>query len=309
MKKQISMTLAAIVFALSLTSCTGPGKATSPFDDTDTDDESVTTTEGDSFFYQGNPDYDYKNVDEFRDLGTYNLDTADEPWGETHDLRWVNGPIKNYFIYYTFNDYDEINNVNLNNISTISRPRVRVFPADKDGYVMYEVTYTQSFPIRSMEKGHVSSSMYSFYGVRYIDYYTGTMLPYINVFNKDKSGGSEIEFVCDGENYTYGFYEFKAQQEEDEGYDTDAEGNIITKTTISVTRTDYIIVPEDYDGLLMSVYVADWVSVPQDNDGDGDIDDDDEMPNREAVTIHDPEPFDDEENIDDYVFFGVTGPK
>ena len=98
MKKQISMTLAAIIFALSLASCTGPGKATSPFDDTDTDDESVTTTEGDSFFYQGNPDYDYKNVDERRRLDNYVLDTVDEPWGETHDLHWVNGPIKNYFI-------------------------------------------------------------------------------------------------------------------------------------------------------------------------------------------------------------------
>lgn len=307
MKKQISMTLAAVLFALSLTSCTGPGKATSPFDDTDTDDESVTTTEGDSFFYQGNPDYDYKSVDEFRQIDTYHLDTVDVPWGETHDLRWVNGPIRNYFIYYTFDENDEINNENLNNISTISRPRVRVFPADQKGYVMYEITYTQSFPIRSLEKGYVSSSMYSFYGVRYIDYYTGTMLPFINVFDKDKSGGSEIEFVCDGESYTYGFYEFKKQTEEEEGYDTDEYGNIITKRTISVTRTDYVIVPEDYDGLLMSVYVADWVSEPQDEDGDGD--DDNDKPNRDPVTIHDPEPFDDEDNIDDYVFFGVTGPK
>ncbi len=304
MKKQISVTLAAIIFALSLTSCTVPGKGIGiPTGTKDTEDDDDT----DSFFYQGNPDYDYKSVDEFRDLGTYNLDTADVPWGETHDLRWVNGPIRNYFIYYTFDENDEINNENLNNISTISRPRVRVFPADKKGYVMYEITYTQSFPIRSLEQGYVSSSMYSFYGVRYIDYYTGTMLPYINVFNKDKSGGSEIEFVCDGESYTYGFYEFKAQQEEDEGYDTDEYGNIITKKTISVTRTDYVIVPEDYDGLLMSVYVADWVSVPQDEDGDGN--DDNKNPNREPVTTHDPEPFDDEENIDDYVFFGVTGPK
>ena len=262
---------------------------------------------GNYFRFITDPDYDYKNVDERRRLDNYVLDTVDEPWGETHNLHWVNGPIKNYFIYYTFNDYDEINNVNLNNISTISRPRVRVFPADKDGYVMYEVTYTQSFPIRSMEKGHVSSSMYSFYGVRYIDYYTGTMLPYMNVFDKDRSGGVDIDFVYEGESYSFGFYQFKDQDEEDEGYDTDAEGNIITKRTISVTRTDYIIVPEDYDGLLMSVYVADWVSVPQDEDGDGN--DDNKNPNREPVTTHDPEPFDDEENIDDYVFFGVTGPK
>lgn len=302
MKKQISMTLAAIVFALSLTSCTGTGKGIFPTGTKDTEDDD----NADSFFYQGNPDYDYKSVDEFRQIDTYNLDPVDEPWGKTHDLRWVNGPIRNYFIYYTFNEYDEINNENLNNISTISRPRVRVFPADQKGYVMYEITYTQSFPVRSLEKGYVSSSMYSFYGVRYIDYYTGTMLPFINVFDKDKSGGSEIEFTCDGESYTYGFYEFKEQIEEEEGYDTDEYGNIITKKTISVTRTDYVIVPEDYDGLLMSVYVADWVSEPQDEDGDGD---DNDKPNRDPVTIHDPEPFDDEDNIDDYVFFGVTGPK
>ena len=304
MKKQISMTLAAIIFALSLTSCTGPGKSTSPFDDTDTDDESVTTTEGDSFFYQGNPDYDYKNVDERRRLDNYVLDTVDEPWGETHNLHWVNGPIKNYFIYYTFNDYDEINNVNLNNISTISRPRVRVFPADKDGYVMYEVTYTQSFPIRSMEKGHVSSSMYSFYGVRYIDYYTGTMLPYMNVFDKDRSGGVDIDFVYEGESYSYGFCQFKEQQEQDEGKESDDQGNTISKYTISVTRTDYIMVPENYDGLLMSVYVADWVTERQNDDNDNN-----DKPNRKPVQVHDPMPFDDEENIDDYVFFGISRSK
>ena len=304
MKKQISMTLAAIIFALSLASCTVPGKGIGiPTGTKDTDDDDDT----DSFFYQGNPDYDYKNVDEFRDLGTYNLDTADVPWGETHDLRWVNGPIRNYFIYYTFDENDEINNENLNNISTISRPRVRVFPADKKGYVMYEITYTQSFPIRSLEKGYVSSSMYSFYGVRYIDYYTGTMLPYMNVFDKDRSGGVDIDFVYEGESYSFGFYQFKEQQEQDEGKESDDQGNTISKSTISVTRTDYIMVPEDYDGLLMSVYVADWVSVPQDEDGDGN--DDNKNPNREPVTTHDPEPFDDEENIDDYVFFGVTGPK
>ena len=113
--------------------------------------------------------------------------------------------------------------------------------------------------------------------------------------------------ILSTKSYSFGFYQFKDQDEEDEGYDTDAEGNIITKRTISVTRTDYIIVPEDYDGLLMSVYVADWVSVPQDEDGDGN--DDNKNPNREPVTTHDPEPFDDEENINDYVFFGVTGPK
>ena len=303
MKKQISMTLAAVIFALSLTSCLGTGKHTNPFDDTGKDDDDDNTN---SYFYQGTPDYDYKTVDEFRQLPSYELDSYDVPWGEKHDLNWVNGTIRNYFCYYTFDTSDEINNENLNTISTISRPRVRVFPADRDGYVMYEVTYTQKFPIRSLEHGLVNSSMFSFYGVRYIDYYTGTMLPYINVFDKDRNGGVEIEFVYEGESYSFGFYQFKENETEDEGYDTDEEGNIITKKTITVTRTDYIIVPEDYDGLLLYVYVADWVSEPRES---GDDNDNDEKPNRDPVTVHEPEPFDDEEYIDDYVFYGITGPK
>ncbi len=302
MKKKISMTLAAIVFALSLTACTGPGIIPGAFDDVVDDD--VTTADSDSYFYQGEPEYDYKHVDEFRQLPSYNLDTVDEPWGEAHNLRMANGPIKNYFCYYSFNLDDEIINESLNNIATITVPRVRVFPADKEGYVVYEVQYNQIFPIRSLEHGVASSSTYSYYGVRYIDYYTGTELPYMNVYNNKKSGSVEVEFVYDGESYSYGFCQFKKQQEEDEGEETDKDVNRINKFTLTVTRTDYITVPEDYDGLLMSVYVADWVTERQNDD-----DEDNDKPNRSPVQVHDPEPFDDEENIDDYVFFGITKPK
>ena len=101
MKKQISMTLAAVIFALSLTSCTGPGKGIGfpvGTKDTDGDDNK------DSYFYQGEPDYDYKNTDEHKQLPSYYLDSFVIPWGEKHDLRMANGPIKNYFCYYTFKD-------------------------------------------------------------------------------------------------------------------------------------------------------------------------------------------------------------
>ena len=118
MKKQISMTLAAVVFALSLTSCSGTGKGLMiPTGTKDKDGDDST----DSYFYQGEPEYDYKHVDEFRQLPSYNLDTVDEPWGEAHNLRMANGPIKNYFCYYTFDVNDEINNESLTNISTITR--------------------------------------------------------------------------------------------------------------------------------------------------------------------------------------------
>ena len=151
---------------------------------------------------------------------------------------------------------------------------------------------------------YVSSSTYSYYGFRYVDFYTGTQLPYMNVYNNKKSGGVDVEFVYEGESYSYGFHQFKEQQEEDEGKESDDQGNTISKSTISVTRTDYIMVPENYDGLLMSVYVADWVTERQNDDNENN-----DKPNRKPVQTHDPMPFDDEENLDDYVFFGISRSK
>ena len=77
-------------------------------------------------------------------MHAYELRPVDVPWGETHDLHMVNGQIQNYFRYTAFDYNNEfVCNKDLYNISTISRPRVRAFPADKKGYVVYEVMYTQ----------------------------------------------------------------------------------------------------------------------------------------------------------------------
>ena len=82
-------------------------------------------------------------------------------------------------------------------------------------------------------------------------------------------------------------------------FSRDEDGNKILTKTIRATRTDYIIVPEDYDGLLLYVYVGEWTST--------------EPPERKKVTVPvtllDTQPFDDEENLDDYVFFGISRSK
>ncbi|MBQ1298128.1 MAG: hypothetical protein IIY21_29080, partial [Clostridiales bacterium] len=95
------------------------------------------------------------------------------------------------------------------------------------------------------------------------------------------------------------YYEFKTQDDGKIVYSTDEDCNNILTETVTVTRTDYLVVPEDYDGLLLYVYVGDWTKT------------------RPAVTTTDhqdvyifrPEPFDDEENLDDYVFFGISRSK
>ena len=300
MKKQISITLAAVILALSLTSC-ATGRQPDGYDIVGVVSNAAKNndSDADSYFYPGEPDYDYKEVDYDHHTQDYYLDTVDVPWGETHHLHMVNGQIQNYFRFYALNSNDEVVNEVYDGVSTITRPRVRVFPCKKPGYVMYEVSYTQICPINTVMYGEKDHGAYKFFGVRYLDYYTGTMLPYLNVFEQNSSGGVDMEFIYEGKHYYYGFYQFKVQVEDDDEYSRDEDGNKILTKTIRATRTDYIIVPEDYDGLLLYVYVGEWTST--------------EPLERKKVTVPvtllDTQPFDDEENLDDYVFFGITRSK
>lgn len=54
----------------------------------------------------------------------------------------------------------------------------------------------------------------------------------------------------------------------------------------------------------MYVYVGDWVSEPH-TEREAEA----ANLNQDPLDFHYPEPFDDEENLDDYVFFGIKGPK
>ncbi len=300
MKKQISITLAAVILALSLTSC-ATGRQPDGYDIVGAVSNAGKNndSDADSYFYPGEPDYDYKDADHYCRAQDYELDTVDVPWGETHDLHMVNGPIENYFRYYALNSHGGVVNEVYDGVSTITRPRVRAFPAHKMGYVMYEVSYTQICPINTVMHGEKDHGTYEFFGVRYLDYYTGTMLPYLNVYDQNKSGGVDMEFIYEGKHYYYGFYQFKNQVEDPDEYSIDEDGNQVLTKTIRATRTDYIIVPEDYDGLLLYVYVGEWTSR--------------EPPEFEQttvpVTLLDTQPFNDEVNIDDYVFYGITKSK
>ena len=84
MKKQTAMSLAAIVFALSLTSCTGTvtgtgtgnGTEQDPAGTTDIDDIDDNGSNG--YYYDGNPEYDYNKVLLFEELPDYELESFGE---------------------------------------------------------------------------------------------------------------------------------------------------------------------------------------------------------------------------------------
>ena len=315
MKKQISMTLAAVILALSLTSCSGKngigwrsgqgssggsgGIGSHSGSGNSGSGGKSNDSDPDSKFYQGDPEYDFSEVENVFRQHEYYLDTVDVPWGEKHDLHMVNGQIQTYFRYTAFDSNDNIINKDLDNVSTISRPRVRAFPADKKGYVVYEVMYTQIFPIRSIMYGTPDFELYESEEVYYLDYYTGTKLPYLRAFERKTKNGLYTQFVYDGKRYDFGYYEFKVQDDGERVFSIDEDCNKILTETVTVTRTDYLVVPEDYDGLLLYVYVGDWTQTREPV----------LSTEHQDVYLFRPEPFDDEENLDDYVFFGISRSK
>ena len=303
MKKQTAALLAAVIFAASLTACTKPVTAT-----TEEEPEETTEETGGILYSPGSPAYDLSDASITETLPDCYLEEYDAPWGSKYKLRTADKTIDNKFVYYTYDANDNIVNECLNDISTITRPQVKVFPADQDGYIMYEITYTQMFPIRSRQPEHNSGDMYFYYDLDFVDYYTGMKYPWMNVVHHNGVGSHIIQdyHYKDG-TYRLEYYEFVESETLDDNRSSEGNGMILKETVIKRTTTSYLIVPEDYDGIMMYVYVGNDVFWLKDDTGDE---------NQETVekdkqhhAVYDAEPFGDEEHIDDYVFIGITIPK
>ena len=303
MKRQTAALLAAVIFAASLTACTKPVTAT-----TEEEPEETTEETGGILYSPGSPAYDLSDASITETLPDCYLEEYDAPWGSKYKLRTADKTIDNKFVYYTYDANDNIVNECLNDISTITRPQVKVFPADQDGYIMYEITYTQMFPIRSRQPEHNSGDMYFYYDLDFVDYYTGMKYPWMNVVHHNGVGSHIIQdyHYKDG-TYRLEYYEFVESETLDDNRSSEGNGMILKETVIKRTTTSYLIVPEDYDGIMMYVYVGNDVFWLKDDTGDE---------NQETVekdkqhhAVYDAEPFGDEEHIDDYVFIGITIPK
>ena len=303
MKKQTAAILAAAIFAASLTACTKPVTAT-----TTEDKEETTTEEGGILYSPGSPAYDLSDASITETLPDYYLEEYDAPWGSKYNLRTADKTIENKFVYYIYDANDNIVNECLNDTSTITRPQVKVFPAEQKGYIMYEITYTQVFPIRSRQPDHNSGDMYFYYDLDFVDYYTGMKYPWMNVVHHNGVGSHIIQdyHYQDG-TYRLEYYEFVESETLDDSLTYESDGMVLKETVIKRTTTSYLIVPEDYDGIMMYVYVGNDVFWLKDDTGDDNQETVDKDKQHHAV--YDAEPFGDEEHIDDYVFIGITVPK
>lgn len=306
MKKQTALLLAAAMSVAALTSCTKP--AATVFDDEPADETTEETEDPDGIHYSpGSPSHDLSNVRITETLPDYYLEEYDAPWGSKYDLRMADRTIENKFVYFTFDMNDEVNNENLNDTATITRPVVKVFPAEQEGYIMYEITYTQMLPISSKQPTLTCGDMFCYYDLDFVDYYTGTVYPWVNIFHTNGSSHIIQDYHYQDGTYRFEYYEFHDDEHIDQGSKTLDSDTILKKLLIKRTTTAYLIVPEDYDGILMYVYIGDDVFWNKDETGDDNQETVDK--DKQPYTVYNPEPFGDEEHIDDYVFFGVTVPK
>ena len=293
MKRVLATFLTVTTAALAVTGCNaGGGGKVNPFGDDD--DFTHETTE------EVRPIFELANlppVDAHESFGEYHVKNFDQAWGANQKLRMSDGTIRNYFCDYAFDYNDNVVNQNLNFISTISRPTVTCFDADKEGYVVYEVVYTQMFPICTKEPSSVYKSFFSYHGVGYVDFYTGTTFPVINLSTQIDSFSVTGTVVYEGKKYDVGYYEYRQDEFSDgETYGSE-DGMIIKRYSVQITSTSYFVVPKGYDGILMYVYVADDTNRPIE-----------EVLADDNPYYEEPGIFGDDENINDYVFIGIQAP-
>ncbi len=294
MKKQLAVILALSVFSLLLCSCDTHSRR--PDDDDSGNDLFGGTSETTlpDYSVKRAPSHDLSRVDATETFSTINLD-SDDAWGAHQNLRMAHGTIHNYFSYYSL-DYNQNRvNENLSDVSIVSRPIVMEYPADEEGYVIYEVTYSQIFPISTKEPNNIYMSFFSYHGVGFLDYYTGTTFPVINLSTQIDSFSVKGDIIYNGSKYHMSYYEFREQEVLDSSTEQIDGNTVLLQETVKLTSTSYFIVPEGYDGIVMYVYVADDTGTPLD-----------QVLAENTPYFTDAGLFGDDEDPNDYVFIGIS---
>lgn len=302
MKKLLATVLAISVLSLTLTSCKGFGGGKggkNPFDDDD--NPSNPTTTGTTTEYKlpyGKPSRDLSTVEVLETFDDVYIEDFDKPWGASQNLRMVSGNVDNYFVYFALDgNYNQVNE-NLNFISTVTQPDIKAYALEDDpGYIVYEVQYDQIFPVYSREPVNVATSFFTYHNVAFVDYYTGKEFPTVNLSTDINSFGVTGNVIYKGSKYHIGYYEFRTQEILKNNTESAGDGYVFLTETLKIHSVSYFIVPEFYRGLLMCVFVANDTNTPlKDVMADN------------TPYFTPPTPFGEDENPDDYVFYGITAP-
>ena len=203
------------------------------------------------------PRYVLEDVDDSMTFDDTSIEYDGIPWAEQHDLTFVTDDIETDFARFMLDRNDnEYDNSPYHTVETITRPTVRTYPSDRDGYVVYEVNYTITIPIDVAVNGDYLHSYDLYHSVRFVDYYTGYRYPEIRMTNDTQSFCVSGNVIYNGETYFVEFYQFNDTTYPEHSASIGnnySEWHQITQMDI----TTFFIVPRGYDGMLMYVDVSD----------------------------------------------------
>lgn len=280
MKRIAVLLIALSLFAVSFTSCDREDKKEKrtrrtysddedddwdddddDWDDDDDDDEPPVTTakkpSGDKVTI-----YDDSMVDVVQTFGPYYPDKYSVPWAEANNINFTSGNIDTYFAQYIVDPYDhdkEVSGSKIgNNVATIYTPTVKVTDSIYEGYVDYEITYTEIFPMSAtIPDGGSYSTSWVYHNIGFLDYYTGTKYPHVNLTENIDSFHVYGDVVWKGETYSVSYYEFRSDETTKNDYYSNGDGTYTWDLVSEINTTVVLTVPRGYDGMLMYVYVED----------------------------------------------------
>lgn len=258
MKKQLSLILACSIATGIFAGCSHSEPPRRSETSETTAEETTTETT-----VREQPRYITDPVDMTYEFDTYNASPVDTPWVLENNIPFSHGNVNMYFTEFVTNStHTEVipGSEIYNNVSTLLAPVVRHYPAEIDGYTVYEIDYSMVFPMSMFVPDNSGSNYYwRYHDVQYLDYYTGMQYPEINMTSSVDSFCVYGDVVYNGQTYTVYHYSYR-DQESSPTETVDGDGGRTLNMTVTFNVTDYIIIPNGYDGIVMYIYTADDTS-------------------------------------------------
>jgi hypothetical protein len=253
MKKLIASILVISVITCIVSGCSAPAEETPVTTAGET--TAATTTEP---VPTPGPSHDFTDVDDSMTFDDVYIEYDGTPWAEQHDLTFVFDDIETDFVRYMLDrDGNEYDNSPVHGVETVTRPIVKTYPSERDGYVVFEIDYTVLLPIDVSVNGDYLHSLDIYNSVRLVDYYTGYCYPEIRMTTDVKSFYVSGNVIYNGETYFVEYYQFNdTTYPQDVASISDSYSEWHQTTQMDITA--YLIVPEGYDGMTMYVNISEY---------------------------------------------------
>lgn len=183
-------------------------------------------------------------------------------WVEEHGITFTEGEVSiPAYGYATDTDGNIMDGIIVVQQDAVySEPVIEVSEPDADGYVTYTITYTLggnwtgTMPLSIAEADWIYGVQYNLFGL--LDAYTGTVFPSADL---DMTGGKDAEYMVEADVEIDGnvYHVSKGAHSEDSfewiGWTQLSSAEYQGDASYDVTVTQYVVVPQEYDGLVLYI--------------------------------------------------------